>query len=1037
MASQENRPTPVATCSGDSQPSTERSSHTPASTPSPMYELAEGDSSAPHATATATATPPSQQPTSQGSSSGKAGADVDASGINWGGLMEKSAAAKAALVEEQVLLYVGQIRDQILKEHPEAARQPKLLDALVAARIRGQPVSYDALMRSSVVDPRVVPNRNSREDIHETLKAVMGQYDEDDFEMGIKQVMIEAQIKAKMEAGGGKGKSYDEMLSAALFSSKPKPSRRMTALNIGDDPFTTEVMEEAVLMFGEGNSLKSAWRVQENLTQLSYTQMWALVREGHVERVRFYGPETRNVMVTLRASAPGGVRTEKVVVAPDPDLFDHLVTHGVTVEGHAVQESDRLLHSLMIQVMRYTFPFLFISGVFWLLHTWLLDPMPNSFRRQEFVKYRREILMVASKLNFRSPARTVNIDKQSPDFIAWDDINGIDAVKDEINEVIQFLKNPALLQRQGVARIGGVLLAGAPGTGKTLLAKSIAAESGVSMFTCSGTDFYDVYSGVGARRIRETFEKVRNNAPAILFVDEFDALGAARGQQSSGDESASIINELLVQMDGFEDNRGVVVLGATNRPGAIDSALVRPGRFDRIIYMPLPDAEGRAKILQVHARGKAVDPDINWRELSRAMAGFTGADCMGLMQRAARMAGRQGRERMEEEDIYAAMENKAMDTFQELTNVPQSGHDGEAPVGIPLSLRKAVAVFEGGKALMAYITPDFEEVARVSVCPNNVVTGYTLMVEDETKAVDAIMTRGDMESHMVVNLAGRCSEKLVMGESEVTGLGSPDLFHANMIAREMILTMGMGRKMGPVDLMHFVDPDQDGVIGREEGETSEPYYNASEMSVEQSRVALAEVIELLEAAEAKAYYGLAMNWKPLNALITALLERGTVNEDPSRQPVQRTASASAFRDASAGAEPRGDGAQLRQRELNYPFKPKRSPGSSEGGSSGSGGGSPGPSSPPSPDQAPSLTGLASKTWGAGTADDPPRDKGQDDGMPLVEASFFRRPTPVTPLCVSPSPDGKFSDGWHYNTPYSMKKRELPEWYTKEVQRYSY
>ncbi|MEW5314311.1 MAG: hypothetical protein WDW38_005819 [Sanguina aurantia] len=316
MASQENRPTPVATCSGDSQPSTERSPHTSASTPSPMYELAEGDSSAPHATATATATPPSQQPTSQNSSSSsKAGADVDESGINWDGLMEKSAAAKAALVEEQVLLYVGQIRDQILKEHPEAARQPKLLDALVAARIRGQPVSYDALMRSSVVDPAVVPNRNSREDIHETLKAVMGQYDDDDFEMGIKQVMIEAQIKAKMEAGGGgKGKSYDEMLSAALFGSKPKPSRRMTALNIGDDPFTTEVMEEAVLMFGEGNSLKSAWRVQENLTQLSYTQMWALVGEGHVEKVRFYGPETRNVMVTLRASAPGGVRIEKVRV---------------------------------------------------------------------------------------------------------------------------------------------------------------------------------------------------------------------------------------------------------------------------------------------------------------------------------------------------------------------------------------------------------------------------------------------------------------------------------------------------------------------------------------------------------------------------------------------------------------------------------------------------------------------------------------------------------------------------------------------------
>ena len=187
-----------------------------------------------------------------------------------------------------------------------------------------------------------------------------------------------------------------------------------------------------------------------------------------------------------------------------------------------------------------------------------LNPQP--------LRYRRELLYIASKLNFRSPARVVKIDKDAPDFIAWEDINGIDSVKKEIVEIIDYLKNPALLRQRGVARIGGVLLAGAPGTGKTLLAKSIAAESGVSMFTCSGTDFFDVYTGVGARRIRETFEKLRNNAPAILFVDEFDALGAARGAQASGDESSSIINELLVQLDGFEDNNGIVLLVSPVRP---------------------------------------------------------------------------------------------------------------------------------------------------------------------------------------------------------------------------------------------------------------------------------------------------------------------------------------------------------------------------------------------------------------------------------------------------------------------------------------
>ncbi|GAX80068.1 hypothetical protein CEUSTIGMA_g7506.t1 [Chlamydomonas eustigma] len=205
-------------------------------------------------------------------------------------------------------------------------------------------------------------------------------------------------------------------------------------------------------------------------------------------------------------------------------------------------------------------------------------------------------------------------------------------------------------------------------------------------------------------------------------VDEFDALGAARGAQAIGDESASIINELLVQMDGFEDNAGIVLLGATNRPGAIDSALIRPGRFDRILYMPLPDAAGRAKILQVHARDKAVDPNINWYEVARTMAGFTGADCMGLMQRAACMAARQGHEQIEEEDLsYAAMENKSVEAYSEMTGTPKPGQDAGVPDPIPdcslYSLKRAVAVvavYEAGKVLTAYITPEFEEVARVS-----------------------------------------------------------------------------------------------------------------------------------------------------------------------------------------------------------------------------------------------------------------------------------------------------------------------------------
>jgi len=878
--------------------------------------------------------------------------------------------------------------------------QREAADALAA---KGVPLEYDEVMGSSVYDPGSVQPRMSKSELADTLQAIMNQYDDENFDLGIKQFMIERAIQQDLEDGASKGqdnKGFEEKLAEALFADEGNEDvEPLRSEDIVDDAFTTEVMEEWLTTLGDPASLRTAWRVQPTLTQLSYTQLWALAGEGHVERARYYGPESRAVMVQLKASAPGGARMAKVVVAPDPLLFDHLVAHGVQVDtAPEMDEQARLRRAFTAQLMRYTFPFMFMSAVFWLLHTWLLDPMPNAFKRKEFIRYRRELMHVASKLNFRSPAREVRIDTTGPEFIPWDEIHGVDEVKREIGEIIDYLKNPGLLRQQGVSRIGGVLLAGAPGTGKTLLAKSIAAESGVRMFTCSGTDFYDVYTGVGPRRIRETFEKLRNSAPAILFVDEFDALGAARGAQASGDESAAIINELLVQMDGFEDNRGIVVLGATNRPGAIDSALIRPGRFDRIIYMPLPDAAGRAKILQVHARNKRVDPAINWYEAARAMAGFTGADCMGLMQRAARMAARQGRDMIAEEDIYAAMENKALEAFAETTGAPRAGVEPGTPDPIPHALRKSVAVYEASKALVAYITPEYEEVARVSVCPFNILTGYTLFVEDEDKSANAILTRGDMESHMVVNLAGRCGERLVMGDSEVTGMGAPDLFHANMIAREMVLAMGMGRRMGPVDLMHVVDKQDKsgGLLLRTDSShpDDESYYHATEMSTEQARTALADVLDLLESAEAKAMYGLAVNWQPLQALTTALLERGVL-QGREVAHILESHGVVHYPDpftSGFGWDPSGN--------LQYPYKESKG---AEGGQQGEGAGAQQQDIKTPP---PELRGMAGKTLFAGTEMDAPR-----------------------------TPDGRLAGGWHWNMPYAVKK-DLPDWFNKELARYT-
>jgi cell division protease FtsH len=869
----------------------------------------------------------------------------------------RAAVADALATDPELRRLVAERQAAWYSAHPSVDASARPLERHLAASLassssapKGLPLDLDDVLRSAVYSPTDVPGRLSREDTAALLRAVMDQYDDEDFDLAIKQFMVEQQVKAKMEDQldkGGGGKDFEETLAAQLFADDKGP--RMLAprpSEIESDAFTTEIAEEALILLGPTTAAtgSTAWRTADNLGELAYSQLWQLVAEGNVERVRLYGPDKLACIAWLKDSAPGGARACKVVLAPDPAFLEHLALHNVRADpgtegwwwdasSPAGQgEAARVRRAMLAQAGRYAFPFIFISWVFWLLHTFVLDPIPNRFRRREFVRYRREILHVGTKLNFRSPARQVDIDTTAPDFIRWDDINGIDEVKREISEIIDYLKNPALLRLRGVSRIGGVLLAGAPGTGKTLLAKSIAAESGVRMFTCSGTDFYDVFTGVGARRVRETFDLLRNYAPAILFVDEFDALGASRGGGGGGggngnEEGASIINELLVQMDGFEDNRGIVVLGATNRPGAIDAALIRPGRFDRVVYMPLPDAAGRAAILQVHARNKRVVPGINWLEVARSMAGFTGADCMGLMGRAARMAGRAGREAVTEEDLYAALEDKAIEARLEVQGgMRPLGTSAASPNPVPARLRRAVAAYEAGKVLVAYCTPEYEDVARVSVCPHNTSTGYTLFVDDDERHAGALLTRGDMEARMVVRVAGRCAEKLVMGEGELTGLGAMDLFHANSIAREMVMASGMSRRIGPVEMIHLAQGAQQrgdmlaGAGGGGEDDDflsqQEAWYHASDASNEQIRAAQAEVIDLLEAAEAKAYYCLAVNWPALRALSDALLENGTL-DGRSVGRVLEAAGVVRFPDPYLSGF--GWGAEG---QLLYPFRPR-------------------------------------------------------------------------------------------------------------------
>lgn len=341
-----------------------------------------------------------------------------------------------------------------------------------------------------------------------------------------------------------------------------------------------------------------------------------------------------------------------------------------------------------------------------------------------------------------------------------------------------------------------------------------------------------------------------------MFIDEFDGLGKARQYGGAGnDESVHTINQLLTEMDGFEDNTGVVVMAATNRPAALDQALTRPGRFDRIVHLPLPNLDGRIGILQVHSRDKKTDPEIDYQKVARATAGFTGAELMNLMNQAAILSARQDRPFIGESEIFEALEKIHRDKLSGGTQV-----NFEQDV-IPKSMQQTIALYEAARALIGYITPGYDEIQRVSVCPGGLATGYTYFLPQEERLESRILTRGYMEAKMVVAMAGRCAEKLVLGDANLSTAGAADLELTNNVAREMVFRCGFGRRTGPVALM----------------DNEEVYLNRSrsrkvaDISTEMAKIAYKDVTELVEAAEAKAFYGLAANYECLAALADKLL----------------------------------------------------------------------------------------------------------------------------------------------------------------------
>lgn len=455
----------------------------------------------------------------------------------------------------------------------------------------------------------------------------------------------------------------------------------------------------------------------------------------------------------------------------------------------------------------------------------------------------------AKMMNFgRSRARMVSTSK-----VNFTKVAGLEEEKEELEEIVDFLKNPQKYTGVGARIPKGVILVGPPGTGKTLLAKAVAGEAGVPFFSISGSDFVEMFVGVGASRVRDLFEEAKKNAPCIVFIDEIDAVARQRGTGMGGghDEREQTLNQLLVEMDGFEENESVILIAATNRPDVLDPALLRPGRFDRQITVDRPDVRGREQILRVHAANKPLDTDVSFEKLAQLTVGFAGADLANLLNEAALLTARRGRSLISMDEIEESME-RVMAGPQRKSRVMSEAE------------RTTIAYHESGHALVGHILDNADPVHKISIISRGQALGYTMQLPAEDHF---LKTRGEMLDELAVFLGGRVAEELMC--SDVTSGASNDLERATKMAREMVTRLGMSDELGT---QVFGEAQHEVFLGRD-------YADHQDYSEETARRIDAEVQRIMREAHARAEGILAARRDQLDLMAKVLLERETVEGD--------------------------------------------------------------------------------------------------------------------------------------------------------------
>ncbi len=522
-----------------------------------------------------------------------------------------------------------------------------------------------------------------------------------------------------------------------------------------------------------------------------------------------------------------------VTLVNDPELINTLSAKSVDIS--VLPQTDegfwfKALSSLF-------FPVLLLVGLFFLLRRAQNGPGSQA-------------------MNFGKSKARVQMEPQTQ--VTFGDVAGIDQAKLELNEVVDFLKNADRFTAVGAKIPKGVLLVGPPGTGKTLLARAVAGEAGVPFFSISGSEFVEMFVGVGASRVRDLFEQAKSNAPCIVFIDEIDAVGRQRGAGLGGgnDEREQTLNQLLTEMDGFEGNTGIIIIAATNRPDVLDAALLRPGRFDRQVVVDRPDYAGRSEILKVHARGKTLAKDVDLDKIARRTPGFTGADLSNLLNEAAILAARRN------------LTEISMDEINDAIDRVLAGPEKKDRV-MSEKRKTLVAYHEAGHALVGALMPDYDPVQKISIIPRGRAGGLTWFTPSEDRMDTGLYSRSYLENQMAVALGGRIAEEIIFGEEEVTTGASNDLQQVARVARQMITRFGMSDRLGPV------------ALGRQQGNMflGRDIMSERDFSEETAAAVDEEVRKLVDVAYLRAKDVLVSNRHILDLIAQMLVDKETVDAD--------------------------------------------------------------------------------------------------------------------------------------------------------------